>query len=79
MTVTARERRHFARIAEAKRMEREERAREALLEPDMKRIIDGLALGDAVPRDAVTEAALERRTLGQAELHARARRLGLIR
>lgn len=79
MTVSARERRHFARIAEAKRVEREIRAREALAEPDIKRIIDGLALGEAAPRDTATEAMLELRTLGQAELYVRARRLGLIR
>ncbi len=79
MTVSDRERRHFVRIAEAKRVEREARALEALAEPAMKRIIDGLVLGDAVPRDAATDAMLELRTLGQAGLHARARRLGLIR
>jgi len=79
MAVTERERRHFERIAEAKRSEQEERMREAAREPVMKRIIEGLELGELAPTDAATEAMLDERALGQANLAARARRLGLAR
>lgn len=73
------ERGHFERIARAKRDEARGRALEALREPVMKRIIEGLELGDAAPRSAASEALLDERARGQAQLHARARALGLIR
>lgn len=77
MAVSERERRHFAVIAEAKRQERAERIREALAKPAVQRIIEGLELGEAMPTSPEREALLDRRALGQAELQARARRLGL--
>ncbi len=79
MAVTERERRHFERIAAAKRSEHEDRMREAAREPVMKRIIEGLELGELAPNDAATEAMLDERALGQANLAARARRLGLAK
>ena len=45
----------------------------------MKRIIEGLELGYAAPVSTETEALLEERARGQAQLAARARRLGLLR
>lgn len=77
--MTTRDRRHFERIAEAKRDEQEARMREAAREPAMKRIIEGLELGYAAPVSTETEALLEERARGQAQLAARARRLGLLR
>lgn len=77
--VSERERRHFAAIAQAKREERQERIREALAEPAVKRIIEGLELGEAMPTSPEREALLDARALGQAELQQRARRLGLRR
>ena len=79
MPVTSRDRRHFERIAAAKRDEQEERMREAAREPAMKRIIEGLELGYAAPVSAESDALLEERARGQGQLAARARRLGLLR
>lgn len=79
VSVSERERRHFAVIAEAKRQERSERIREAIAEPAVKRIIEGLELGEAMPTSPEREALLDARALGQAELQQRARRLGLRR
>ena len=53
--------------------------REALREPPVKKIIEGLELGLAMPTSPEREALLDQRALGQAELQARARRLGLRR
>lgn len=75
--ISLRERRHFREIARCKNEERLERIREALAEPAVKKIIEGLELGDAMPVSPEREALLEQRALGQAELQARARRLGL--
>ncbi len=79
MTVSDRERLHFARIAEAKRAEHDLRALEAAAEPAMKRIIEGLELGYAAPTDALVEALLDARALGQVQFYERARQLGLYR
>ena len=73
------EREHFARIAQASSEEERERAVEALGRSQVERILEGLALGAAAPTDAAIEAMLDRRAEGQAELAARARRLGLYR
>lgn len=75
--ITERERHHFREIARVKERERRERLREALAEPAMKRIIEGLELGDAMPVSPEREALLDARALAQAELQSRARRLGL--
>lgn len=74
--VSAKDRAHFARVAEAKARERDERLAEALGESPVARIIEGLELGYAIKTDVETELALDRRALGQAELAARGRRLG---
>lgn len=74
MTVSARERRHFQLIREAKDAERAERLREALAKHPVERMREGLALGD-VGRNALTDAALDLRALGQAELASRGRAL----
>lgn len=79
MAVGDDERGHFERIARGKREEARTRALEALREPAMKRIIEGLELGDAAPNSAASAALLDERARGQAQLHARARALGLIR
>jgi hypothetical protein len=76
MTVSDRDRAHFARIAEAKREERRERLLTAIAKPPLERIAEGLELGHAAKTDLETEAALDRRALGQAELAMRGRRLG---
>ena len=55
------------------------RIREAIAEPAVKRIIEGLELGEAMPTSPEREARLDARALGQAELQQRARRLGLRR
>lgn len=67
----------MAAIAGAKAAERRERIREALARPAVARMIDGLELGHAMPSSPEREAILDERALGQAELQARARRLGL--
>ncbi len=77
MPVPEAERRHLAAIAAAKADERAERIREALARPAVARMIEGLELGQAMPSTPEREALLDRRALGQAELQARARRLGL--
>lgn len=75
--MSARDRAHFDRIAEAMRAEKEARLREAIAQPAVARVIDGLELGDAAPISPAIEESLDRRALAQAELQARARRLGL--
>lgn len=77
MSVSERERAHFEAIARAKREERRERAREAAAAHPVQKMIEGLELGAAMPTTPEREALLDRRALGQAELYARARRLGL--
>ncbi len=79
MPVSERDKRHFQVIAEAKRVEREVRRSESAAESPMKRMIEGLEMADAVPLAPGAEARLDERALGQAELHRRARRLGLLR
>jgi hypothetical protein len=74
MAASARERRHFEAIREAKDAERVERLREALQNHPVERMREGLALG-AFAVDAAVEAALDRRALGQAELARRGRAL----
>lgn len=76
VTVSEKDRAHFARIAEAKRIEREERLREELAKPAVQRIIEGLELGYSRPLDLEEEMRLDREALGQAELAMRGRRLG---
>jgi hypothetical protein len=76
---TEADREHFRRIAEAKAREREERIREDMAKPAMQRVIEGLEAGEALPTSPAREALLDARALGQAELQARARRLGLRR
>lgn len=79
MSVAPRERRHFDAIARAKQSERIDRVREAVQESAVKRMIEGLELGLAMPTSPAREALLDERALGQAELQTRARRLGLRR
>jgi len=79
VAVSESDRKHFARIAEAKRCEQEERMREALDEHPVKKMIEGLEMGYAAPTTPEIESMLDERARGQAELHARARRLGMIR
>ena len=76
---SAEERAHFARIAAAARAQEAERLREELARPAMERMIEGLLLGEAAGTSPAIERALDERALGQAELHRRARRLGLLR
>ena len=76
---TGRERAHFEAIARAKAAERAERTSEALAEPAIKRMIDGLEMGYAMPSSPERESLLDQRALQQAELAARARRLGLYK
>ena len=73
------DREHFRRSAAGKAVEREERIREDLDKPAMQRIIEGLEAGEALRTSCEREALLDARALGQAELQARARRLGLRR
>jgi hypothetical protein len=77
--VDAAERAHFERIAAAQREIESERLPEELARPSMERLIEGLALGDAVRTSPIVERTLDQRALAQAELHRRARLLGLIR
>jgi hypothetical protein len=70
---------HFERIAAAQRELASKRMQEELARPEMERLLEGLALGDAVRASPTVERTLDERALGQAELHRRARRLGLIR
>jgi hypothetical protein len=79
MPVSERDRDHFRKIADGKAQVARERAEEALSEPQMKRMLDGLAMGAASRTDAAIEEMLDRRAEGQAELSRRARRLGLLR
>lgn len=76
---SAEERAHFQRIAEAAREQEARQLREELARPAMERVIEGLVLGEAVGSSPELERALDERALGQAELHRRARRLGLLR
>lgn len=76
--MTERERRHFAAIAEAMQAEGDERRREAAARGGIEKVLEGLALGDAAPTTEAIERQLDERALGRAELHRRARRLGLI-
>jgi hypothetical protein len=76
--VSEAERAHFKRIAAAQRDADSKHIREELARPAMERLIEGLALGDAAASPTV-ERTLDQRALGQAELHRRARHLGLIR
>lgn len=78
MTKKAGDRGHFARIAAAQRALERERLREERARPAMERVIEGLALGESAGTSAAVERALDERAQGQAELHRRARRLGLI-
>jgi hypothetical protein len=73
------DRAHFQRVAAAMREEANVRLREELRRPAMERLVEGLVLGEAFASSPVTEALLDQRALAQAELHRRARRLGLIR
>jgi hypothetical protein len=77
--VSKQDRAHFERIAAAEREQAASRLREELQRPAMQRLLEGLMLGDAAATSAASEQLLEQRALGQAELHRRARRLGLIR
>jgi hypothetical protein len=77
--VSKHDRAHFERIAAAAREQAASRVREELRRPAMLRLLEGLMLGEAAGTSAAVEQMLEQRALGQAELHRRARRLGLIR
>lgn len=79
MPVAKEDRRHLEAVAQAKAAERRERIREALARPAIERMIEGLELGAAMPLTPEREALLDQRALAQAELQARARRLGLRR
>ncbi len=79
MSVSSRDKAHFARIAEAMAAEREGRVREARERSPYERIVEGLALGALAPTNPTIEDALDQRALGQAGLSLRARRLGLRR
>jgi hypothetical protein len=72
MSVSVRDRLHFALIAEAMAVEKGEQRREALRTSPAERVATGFLLG-AVPRDAATEAALDRRAAGQIGLAKRRR------
>jgi hypothetical protein len=76
---TAEERAHFERVAAAKRAQDADQLREELARPAMERLLEGLVLGEAAATSAAIERALDERALGQADLHRRARRLGLLR
>jgi hypothetical protein len=77
--VNKQDRAHFERIAAAERKQETVRLREELARPALQRIVEGLMLGEAAGTSPAIERMLDERALGQAELHARARRLGLIR
>jgi len=76
---TAKERAHFERVAAAKREQDAQQLREELARPAMERVLEGLVLGEAAGTSPAIERALDERALGQANLHRRARRLGLLR
>jgi hypothetical protein len=71
----ARLRRHFDSIAQAMREDELARADEAMAMDAWERMKLGLRLASAAPLDEATEAELDRRALGQAELHLKWRRL----
>jgi hypothetical protein len=77
--VSKQDRAHFERIAQAEHEQAASRLREELRRPAMQRLLEGLMLGAAAGSSPAVEKMLEQRALGQAELHRRARRLGLIR
>jgi hypothetical protein len=77
--VSKQDRAHFERIAAAEGELRAARLREELRKPAMQRLLEGLLLGEAAGTSPTVERMLDERALGQAELHRRARRLGLIR
>ena len=79
MPATKDERAHFAAIRVAMEAERDARRREDLGKSVHERVAEGLALGAQLPRSPERDALDEARALGQAELHVRARRLGLYR
>jgi hypothetical protein len=70
MAVSARDRRHFAVIAEAMAAEKDEQRAQALSTTAAERIAVGFVLG-AVPRHDATEEALDERALGQIGLARR--------
>jgi hypothetical protein len=72
---TAKDREHLRRVAEGKRLERDQRRREAAARDPGERIVEGLALGLAFPQTPAMEEMERRRALGQGELHARWRRI----
>ena len=76
---SAKERAHFTRIAAAQREQDARQLRSELARPAMERLIEGLVLGEAAGSSEAIERALDERALGQADLHRRARRLGLLR
>ena len=76
---SAEDRAHFERVAAAQRELEAQELRTELARPAMERLIEGLVLGDAAGTSPAIEEALDARALEQANLHRRARRLGLIR
>lgn len=76
---STKERAHFERVAAAKHEHDEQQLRDELARPAMERLLEGLVLGEAAGTSDSVERALDERALGQADLHRRARRLGLTR
>lgn len=68
-------RNHFARIARALEDDSKARRREAVALDPVERMRLGLRLAEGSADDPAIEAELDRRALGQAELHARWRRI----
>jgi len=74
---TARERRHFAAIAEGEERSAAEQIERALVTPPGQRILEGIRLGAATPWTPAHLAELDARTDGQMELARRRIALGL--
>lgn len=70
LRMSQRERRHFEAIARAMAEDDARRVEEAMALTPWERMVLGLELGAAMPANEAVEADLDRRALGQAELHA---------
>lgn len=75
MRASTKDREHLRRVAEGKRLERDQRRREAAARDPGERIVEGLALGLAFPQTPAMQEMELRRALEQGELHARWRKI----
>lgn len=70
-----RERKHFEAVARAMSEDEGSRIDAAMSMTALERVELGLRLGAAMPTSDAIEAELDRRALGQAEIHLRLQRL----